>query len=227
VRLEEESRKSKPRRRGVDLRIPDGRFVKNQTPECGVKFHARISSSTVCPRNVQVSRDVDRPVTIKARVIENIFCFREASASFQAERFFCSGLSYRSAGDLACKRPVRPITVFFVRVPVYFISLSFVSSSAARLLSLLEFSFSFGKRGEARGNGPADRGRRRKIASRTISGFTFVSPFFSLIFVFESHLLYESFFFIAARAQPFILQLIIECQKRFCCQIIRFLRVQD
>ncbi|KAH0813897.1 hypothetical protein GEV33_008892 [Tenebrio molitor] len=50
VRLEEESRKSKPRRRGADLRIPDGRFVKNQTPECGVKFHARISSSTVGPR---------------------------------------------------------------------------------------------------------------------------------------------------------------------------------
>ncbi|KAH0814246.1 hypothetical protein GEV33_008545 [Tenebrio molitor] len=66
VRLEEESRKSKPRRRGADLRIPDGRFVKNQTPECGVKFHAWISLSTVGPRKVQVSRDVDRPVTIKA-----------------------------------------------------------------------------------------------------------------------------------------------------------------
>ncbi|KAH0822563.1 hypothetical protein GEV33_000228 [Tenebrio molitor] len=38
--------------------------------ECGVRFHARISSSTAGPRNVQVSRDVDRPVTIKARVIE-------------------------------------------------------------------------------------------------------------------------------------------------------------
>ncbi|KAH0819439.1 hypothetical protein GEV33_003352 [Tenebrio molitor] len=67
-------------------RIPDGRFVKNQTPECGVKFHARISSSTVgprkSPRKVQVSRDVDRPVTIKARVIEKNFTFREASASF-------------------------------------------------------------------------------------------------------------------------------------------------
>jgi hypothetical protein len=92
VRLEEESRKAKPRRRRADLRIPDGRFVKNQTPECGVKFHARISSSTVgprkSPRNVQVSRDVDRPVMIKTRVIEKIFSFREASASFQAERFF-------------------------------------------------------------------------------------------------------------------------------------------
>jgi hypothetical protein len=50
VRLEEESRKSKPRRRGADLRITDGRFVKNQTLECGVKFHAWISSSTVGPR---------------------------------------------------------------------------------------------------------------------------------------------------------------------------------
>jgi hypothetical protein len=50
VTLEEESRKSKPRRRGADLRIPDGRFVKNQTPECGAKFHAWISSSTVDPR---------------------------------------------------------------------------------------------------------------------------------------------------------------------------------
>jgi hypothetical protein len=91
ARLEEESRKSKPRRRGADLRIPDGRFVKNQTPECGVKFHAQISSSTVGPRNVQVPRDVDRPVTIKARVIEKNFSFREASASFQAERFFLFG----------------------------------------------------------------------------------------------------------------------------------------
>ncbi|KAH0816669.1 hypothetical protein GEV33_006122 [Tenebrio molitor] len=62
--------------RGADLRIPDERFAKKQTPECGVKFHARISSSTVgprksprkSPRNVQVSRDVDRPVTIKARI---------------------------------------------------------------------------------------------------------------------------------------------------------------
>jgi hypothetical protein len=74
VRLEEESRKAKPRRRGTDLRIRDGRFAENQTPECGVRFHARISSSTVgprkSPRNVQVSRDVDRPVRIKARVIE-------------------------------------------------------------------------------------------------------------------------------------------------------------
>jgi hypothetical protein len=46
----------------------------DQAPECGVRFHARISSSTVGPRkspkNVEVSRVVDRPVTIKARVIE-------------------------------------------------------------------------------------------------------------------------------------------------------------
>jgi hypothetical protein len=45
-----------------------------RTPEWGVRFHARISSSNVGPRkspkNVQVSRDVDRSVTIKTRVIE-------------------------------------------------------------------------------------------------------------------------------------------------------------
>jgi hypothetical protein len=96
VRLEEESRKSKPRRREADFRIPDGRFVKKQTPECGVKFHAWISSSTVGPRkslrNVQVSRDVDPPVTTKARVIEKFCSFREARASFQAERFFFVGV---------------------------------------------------------------------------------------------------------------------------------------
>ncbi|KAJ3629919.1 hypothetical protein MTP99_014281 [Tenebrio molitor] len=53
MRLEEEFRKSKPRRRGADLRIPDERpgLVKNQTPECGVKFHARISSSNLTPRS--------------------------------------------------------------------------------------------------------------------------------------------------------------------------------
>jgi hypothetical protein len=65
------------------------------------------------PEKVQVSKDVDRLVTINARVKEKIFSFSEASASFQAERFFLFGLSCRSAGDLACKRPVRPITVFF------------------------------------------------------------------------------------------------------------------
>jgi hypothetical protein len=42
----------------------------------------------------------------------NFFSFHVASASFQAERFFLFGLSYRSDGDLACKRPLRPITVF-------------------------------------------------------------------------------------------------------------------
>jgi hypothetical protein len=103
--------------------------------------------------------------------------------------FFCSGLSYRSAGDLACKPTVRPITVF-CKSSCYFISLSFVSSSAARFLPLLKFFFSFEKRGEARGNGPTDRGRRRRIASMTISGFAFGSPFLFLIFVFESHLLF-------------------------------------
>jgi hypothetical protein len=31
VRLEEESRESKPRRQGADLRIPDGRFGENRS----------------------------------------------------------------------------------------------------------------------------------------------------------------------------------------------------
>jgi hypothetical protein len=88
VRLEEESRKAKPRRRGADLRIPDGRFAENRTPECGVKFHAWISSSTVGPRNVQVRSPETSTAPINARVIEKNFSFREASASFQAERFF-------------------------------------------------------------------------------------------------------------------------------------------
>jgi hypothetical protein len=67
-------------------------FGRGEPNECGVKFHARISSSTVglrkSPRNLQVSRDVERPVTIKTMVIEKFLSFREASASFQAERFF-------------------------------------------------------------------------------------------------------------------------------------------
>jgi hypothetical protein len=49
-------------------------FAENRTPEYGLRFHARISSSTVgprkSPRDVQISGDVDRPVTSKARVIE-------------------------------------------------------------------------------------------------------------------------------------------------------------
>jgi hypothetical protein len=40
MRLEEESRKSKPRRRGADLRIPE-EVREEPKPECGVKFHAR------------------------------------------------------------------------------------------------------------------------------------------------------------------------------------------
>jgi hypothetical protein len=105
----QQGRKTKPRRRGADLRIPDGRFAKNQTPECGVKFHARISSSTVgprkSPRNVKVSRDVDRPVPIKAKVIEKNLVFGKPARRFRQNVFFCSDLSYRSTGDLVCKRP--------------------------------------------------------------------------------------------------------------------------
>jgi hypothetical protein len=110
-------------------------------------------------------------VTIKARVLEKIFSFCEASASFQAERFFGFWLSYRSADDLACKRLFRPITVSCL---FYFIIFC-VLGRRATSFSIL-FSFFLGKQGEARGNGPADRGRRRRIAPRTISGFIFGSP---------------------------------------------------
>jgi hypothetical protein len=137
------------------LRIPDERFVRNQTPECGVKFHARISSSTVGPRKVQVSRDVDRPVTIKARVIEKFFSFREASASFQAELFFLFGLSYRSAGDLACKRPVRPITAFFFKNSCLFYFIIFcVLVRRATSLSILNLAFFLGNEVRPEGTVP-------------------------------------------------------------------------
>jgi hypothetical protein len=136
-------RKSKPRRRGADLRIPDGRFVKNQTPECGVKFHARILSSTVGPRKIQVSRDVDRPVTIKARVIEFFFKFSRSQRVVSGRTvFFCSDSSYRSAGDLACKRPVRPITVFFCKSSCLFYFIIFcVLVRRATSFSILNLAF--------------------------------------------------------------------------------------
>jgi hypothetical protein len=66
---------------GVRSQIPRLDFVVYRGPE-------------EVPEKVQVSRDVDRLVTIKARVIESFFSFSEASASFQAERFFLFGLSY-------------------------------------------------------------------------------------------------------------------------------------
>jgi hypothetical protein len=147
------------------LRIPDGRFVKNQTPECGVKFHARISSSTVgrrkSPRNVQVSRDVNRPTTIKARVIEKIFSFREGKASFQAERFFLFWLSYRSAGDLACKTAGQTDnSFFFCKSSCLFYFLIFcVLVRRATSISILNLAFFLGN--EVR---PEERFRRSRAA---------------------------------------------------------------
>jgi hypothetical protein len=96
-------------------------------------------------------------------------------------------------------------------------------------LFYFEFSFFFGKRGEARGNGPANRGRRRRIASRTISGITFGSPPFFFNLVFEFNLLFEFSFFFPSRPghNPSYLFIIIECEKRFYYQIIRFLGVQN
>jgi hypothetical protein len=113
-------------------------------------------------------------------------------------------LSYRPAGDLACKRPVIAITVFFCKSSCLFYFIIFrVLVRRATSFSILNLAFFLGKRGEARGNGPADRGRRRRIASRNDIGLHFrLSPFF-LNLVFEFNLLFEfSFFSVAARAQP-------------------------
>jgi hypothetical protein len=81
-----------------------------------------------------------------SRTVAHKNIFGKRARCFRQNGFFCSGLCYRSADDLACKRPVRPITSFFVFALCYF---SFVSSSTARLLFLIEFSFYFRKRGEA------------------------------------------------------------------------------
>jgi hypothetical protein len=85
VRLEEESRKAKPRRRGADLRIPmeGSRRTERRSAE---------SNSTPGFRRPPWARGTSRS---KVRVIEKIFSFCEASASFQAERFFCSDSRYR------------------------------------------------------------------------------------------------------------------------------------
>jgi hypothetical protein len=84
-------------------------------------------------------------VTIKARVIEKFFSFREASASFQAERFFLFGLSYPSAGDLACKRSVMPITVFFCKNSCLFDFIIFcVFLRRATSFSILNLAFFLG-----------------------------------------------------------------------------------
>jgi hypothetical protein len=112
-------------------------------------------------------------VTIKARVIEKIFSFREASASFQAERFFFVRIRVIGLLVTSLKRPREFLFVLFLYL--------LCPRPPRDFLFYFEFSFFFGKRGEARGNSPADRGRRRRIASRTISGFTFGSPPFFLI----------------------------------------------
>jgi hypothetical protein len=76
---------------------------------------------------------------------EKFFVFRKR-APRSGRTFFLYGFGYRSAGDLACKQPVRSITSFFCCLLLYY--LSFVSSSAAGYPFLFEFYFSFGKRGE-------------------------------------------------------------------------------
>ncbi|KAH0813562.1 hypothetical protein GEV33_009229 [Tenebrio molitor] len=50
VRLEGESRASKPRRQRADLRFLNARFPKNGTPRSRVTFHVRISPSSMVPK---------------------------------------------------------------------------------------------------------------------------------------------------------------------------------
>jgi hypothetical protein len=72
----QEVRTQTPRSGFTDGRT-DGRFVENQAPECGVRFHAQISSSTVgprkSPRNVEVSRVVGKRAR---RFRQNVFFVR-------------------------------------------------------------------------------------------------------------------------------------------------------
>jgi hypothetical protein len=121
-----ESKKSEPRRRRADLRVPDGRFQKDQTPGSGVTFHVLISSSSVIPR--KSSRNDPKHLMRRqprTRVTDKNFYSREVgrfSALFLVfcfcfctlrNCFFLTGLGYKLAGDIACKRLIGPITLFF------------------------------------------------------------------------------------------------------------------
>jgi hypothetical protein len=89
VRLEEESRNSKPRR---EERIYESRRKVREEPNVGVRSQITRLDFVVHRGPEERPGLQRRPVTIKAKVIEKFFSFREASASFQAERFFfCSG----------------------------------------------------------------------------------------------------------------------------------------
>lgn len=109
-----ESKKSEPRRRRVDLRGPDERFQKDQTPGSGVTFHVLISSSSVIPRKSPRNDPKHlRRRQPRTRVTDKNFYSREVgwfSALFLVfcfcfrtlrNCFFLTGLSYRLAGDIA------------------------------------------------------------------------------------------------------------------------------
>jgi hypothetical protein len=81
-------------------------------------------------------------------------------------------------------RPVKPIIVFFfvVVLIILFILCALVYRATSPSIRIF--------RGQARGNGPADRGRRRRLASSTISDFTFgppAPPFFCPISFFVNN----------------------------------------
>jgi hypothetical protein len=92
VRLEEESSKAGRPNLGAEERIyvfpTDGsRRTKRRSAESNSTPGFRRGPEEVPEESPGLQRR-RRPVTIKARVIEKNFSFREASASFQAERFF-------------------------------------------------------------------------------------------------------------------------------------------
>jgi hypothetical protein len=59
--------------------------VRSQIPRPDFVVHRGPRKS---PKNVQVSRDVDRPVTIKARVIDFFFVFAKPARRFRQNVFF-------------------------------------------------------------------------------------------------------------------------------------------
>jgi hypothetical protein len=69
--------------------------------------------------------------------------FGKRARRFRQNVSFCSGLDYRSVGDLACKRPVKPITVIFNRS--FSIIYLLCSRQPRDVFFYLNFSFLLGK----------------------------------------------------------------------------------
>jgi hypothetical protein len=92
VRLEEESRKSKPRRRGADprrkVREESNARVRNQIPRPDFVVHR---GPEEVPEERPGLQRLRPPRDDQGQGDKKKFSCREASASFQAERFFLFG----------------------------------------------------------------------------------------------------------------------------------------